>query len=314
MKYLRTFLLTLLFAIAILATAAVSWTDLELRHLPGHIEYLSSAQPMSIKRLTFASGMEEEVFRASSDKLMFGFDTVLGGRLRVFSIINQSFSDFVLALLRDSRLPMLTIQSGGNVLMMPSLSPDGRQIAYGGNSGIFVMAVDGTSKMQVSKVRFERDIKPTWFPDSRTLVVDSADCRVYMINLVTGQQKEVLDFGKAPAVSHDGKKIAYFSREGDEEDMSAFRHRSVNGLSWWRRVTWNDYLAVYIYDVATGKRSRITHNLQVETPPVWSPDGRYLAYTERRYKTTYNMYILNIETREVTKISGLEGKVMAWTE
>lgn len=89
-------------------------------------------------------------------------------------------------------------------------------------------------------------------------------------------------------------------------------NKPIEHLSWWKRFKWNDDKAVYIYDVDTHKSIKITKYYNIVSPLVWSPDGKYLAFTALWGATTYNMYILNVQTYEIRKIPGLEGQVMTW--
>lgn len=81
----------------------------------------------------------------------------------------------------------------------------------------------------------------------------------------------------SPAWSFDGKKIAYVSFEG---------HRA----------------AIYIQDVATGKREILTKFPGINGAPAWSPDGKKMALVLT--KTGYpKIYILDLATKRLERIT-----------
>ncbi len=81
----------------------------------------------------------------------------------------------------------------------------------------------------------------------------------------------------SPSWSPDGKKISYVSFEG---------HRA----------------AIYIQEIATGKREIISKFPGINGAPAWSPDGSKLALVLT--KTGYpKIYILDLATRQLTQIT-----------
>jgi hypothetical protein len=85
-----------------------------------------------------------------------------------------------------------------------------------------------------------------------------------------------------PRFSHDARRIAYggFSRGG--------------------------YRDIWIVDVATGERLRITHDRALDRGPVWSPDDRTLYFASDRTGIS-NLYAYDVETgalRQLTNVLG----------
>jgi len=81
----------------------------------------------------------------------------------------------------------------------------------------------------------------------------------------------------SPAWSRDGKKIAYVSFE-------------------------NQRAAIYIEDVATGSRQRISEFNGHNGAPAWSPDGRKLALVLSK-SGSYNIYMMDIASRKLTPLT-----------
>lgn len=81
----------------------------------------------------------------------------------------------------------------------------------------------------------------------------------------------------SPSWSPDGKKIAYVSFEGKNS-------------------------AIYIQDVLTGKRDRISAFEGINSAPDWSPDGSKLAMTLSKDGNT-EIYIMNLNSKRLQRIT-----------
>lgn len=71
-----------------------------------------------------------------------------------------------------------------------------------------------------------------------------------------------------PAWSPDGQRLAYASRQEDDN--------------------WD----IYIYDLASGGTSRMTFNLAFEANPDWSPDGQFLVYESYTREAHLDIYVM----------------------
>ena len=81
----------------------------------------------------------------------------------------------------------------------------------------------------------------------------------------------------SPDWSPDAKNIAYVSFE-------------------------NNRSGIYIQDVTTGRRQRVTSKPGINGAPAWSPDGTRLALTLSESGTP-QIYVLNIATRKLTRVT-----------
>jgi Tol biopolymer transport system component len=92
----------------------------------------------------------------------------------------------------------------------PAWSPDGRQIAFETDTGLFTMRPDGTRRRRLT-ARY--DSNPDWSPDGRLVAFDDfAD--IYVVAADGGRRRRLTsnpgpDF--QPAWSPDGRLIAYLS-------------------------------------------------------------------------------------------------------
>lgn len=193
----------------------------------------------------------------------------------------------------------------------PQFSPDGKDIAFVTvrpdfvhdryASTLQVLAVaSGDTRIVVQGLR---DLHlPRWSPDGRTLAfiatVGKQPPQIYRVPAAGGTPEQV---GDAPrgieqfAWSPDGRTIAYVTP--DASPISAADRRTHRDLF---EIRDDDYLIdkpavpshIWLLAVATGKARQLTRGETgvLETPPpfgggisapVWSADGRWLAYTQQ---------------------------------
>ncbi len=82
----------------------------------------------------------------------------------------------------------------------------------------------------------------------------------------------------SPAWSADGKMLAYVSFE--------------------RRVS-----AVFVQEVATGKRSMVSARAGINGAPAWSPDGKKLALTLSGSNGNLDIYLLDLTNQQLTRLT-----------
>lgn len=218
----------------------------------------------------------------------------------------------------------------------PSFSPDGKIIAYLfykyekepknwiDDSYLYLTKTDGSSDRQVSGLSYFIG-KPSWFPDSRRLAIASKDYKVYIVNTETGEERKIIDFGIAPTISHDGKRIAYLSKDVDDsikKKMIEYQlmSRKEYEETWMKKEDKREEMefsklfltnAIYLYDVDTGQSKKISDEGWIAQPAVWSPDDKYLVYNDRR-AVVNDIFVLDVKTGEKEQLKGKHGRVMVW--
>jgi eukaryotic-like serine/threonine-protein kinase len=147
-----------------------------------------------------------------------------------------------------------------------AISPDGKYVAYGDHSGLYLRSIDSGETRAVSlPAGFQSRIGTLeWFPDGGKLlaeVIGSEGIDLWVITTF-GEAAPQLLFrrGGQPAISPDGRLIAFVSGEyqGELEKAGAVLVGGINGESPRQFVT-------------GAPPERLSS-------PVWSPDGRWIAY------------------------------------
>jgi Tol biopolymer transport system component len=169
----------------------------------------------------------------------------------------------------------------GTTNISPSLSPDGRYVAFLSDEDLFsvdLYMADAQSGEIIRRLASANsdphsdalryiDSSGTWSPDSRFfayVVVSGGDNRLVIVNSDNGQVTRRISFDEwgigavsSPAWSPDGRYIALSGSVGGITDL-------------------------FIYDLDAEEVSRLTDDKHADLQPAWSPDGRTLAFASDR--------------------------------
>jgi TolB protein len=175
----------------------------------------------------------------------------------------------------------------------PAWSPDGRKIAIVGNldgkSGIYVMNADGSGLARLtSEVGWEGGL--AWSPDGRRLAFTRFGGRfseIYVMNADGSAQRRLPQDVRAGelAWSSLGNKLAFVSqRDGN--------------------------LEIYVMNADGTAQRRLTRNTVRDRSPVWSPDGRRIAF-----ESNWQVWVMNADgsaQRRLTR-NGARNFAPAWS-
>jgi hypothetical protein len=173
----------------------------------------------------------------------------------------------------------------------PAWSPDGTRVVFSGNVGLFVVNADGSNLTQLTS---GRDRSPAWSPDGSAIafsrLIDFSQDRCAIIRLdpacptdimtvapdgsnvrpITRNQPLADDYD--PAWSHDGTIIAYLHYSRGQRTRLLTRRLGA----------------------AASDTVRIDADVIVGSP-VWSPDGRSIAFGAGRADGTTDVAIVPAE-------------------
>lgn len=177
----------------------------------------------------------------------------------------------------------------------------------GGRKHIYQMDYDGFGPRRVTSDPI-LSLMPAWSPDRRALVYTT-----YHNNNQNNNQKIVrLELGKrlsqgnkrilvppsqtlnlTPAISPNGRLLAYASA---------------------KKFTKKSSTDIFMMDLSTGKKTRLTKWASAELSPTWSPDGRELAFTSDQTGRP-QIYIMKIDSKKIRRLTfeGRENAAPAWS-
>jgi len=152
----------------------------------------------------------------------------------------------------------------------PAWSPDGRTIAYttdaNGGQQVAIRPAEGGSEKLLTSFAEGYFYGPLFSPDGKTLAFTDGGHRLWTVRTEGGAPRQVaqdkLSEIHDQAFSPDGLWLAF--------SMSAVGRRRD----------------LYLYDIATGKLTRLGDGSGIDANPAWSPDGKYLYFTSNRHENT----------------------------
>jgi len=211
-----------------------------------------------------------------------------------------------LALTKISRLTSLPgIERDG------ALSPDGRQLAFAwkGESGedfdIYIQLIDAGSPVKLTDGP-ANDFCPVWSPDGRYVAFARSfgdESGFYVAPFMGGQERKLTDavflwppFLRVLDWSPDGRLLAVVDKESPQDPFS-----------------------IFLISVETRDKWKLTSPLVSASPegdscPVFSPDGRSLAFSRGAGSTFRDIFVMPVEGGEPKRlVSGQLTYGLDWT-
>ncbi len=180
---------------------------------------------------------------------------------------------------------------------------DSRRVAFVARSVerhvLYLMDMEKGDILQEIPTDLDGMNSPTWSPDGeRIAVVGLKDgfSDLYEVRLSDGRIRrmthDIYD-QRAPIWSRDGTSLAYSSDEPwFEPTRSPIEVARTHDL--------------FLLDVVSGEKRRLTHSLANDQHPAWSPDGKRLAFISDRSGTD-DLHVLDLDRMEVTQLTHVMG-------
>ena len=202
-----------------------------------------------------------------------------------------------------------------NSCVPTSWSPDGRQIAYWGNSdqgyGVYAIGTNGGNK-QIVEAGWTRDGSVSWSPDGRSIAYSEMrqldppfkrfGSDIFVVNS-NGSTRVNLTVNPAPmnisaSWSPDGKKIAYVASP--------------------KPFLWLPPHNIHVMNADGSDSVMLTQEERwgYEWNPTWSPDSRRIAFARQTpdgFKDIFSMNADGSDLRNLTQTHRVEEEYPAWS-
>src|SRR3954468_21275055 len=218
---------------------------------------------------------------------------------------------------RKFAAPLLTQRkSGGEIFLAPSLSPDGKNIAFLSN-GSFLRG-EGFIDLWLGDAetgkRIKRLVKSTFDPNFEEL-------RLLYSQSAFSPDGQQLAF----TAQSEGRDVLYLLDVKSRKETKRFKLplEGVTGPSWspdGKRIVFSGsnggLTDLYIVDIETEQMQRLTHDRYGDLQPQWSPDGKMIAFASDRGDTSSFTYlrfpkwrvtVLDLEKGVMTVLPGQGG-------
>ncbi len=181
----------------------------------------------------------------------------------------------------------------------PVFSPDGSSIAYSsdrtGNSDIWLIDREGGNPLQLTS-HLSDDRRPAWSPDGGWIYFTSfrsGNAAIWRIPRLGGVVEEVLEGADDPAISPDGRTLAFVRRDDSGhyrvavapvDDPEDFRFLTTSDDGFWfhrdptfspdgRTICYRSARDLWVVPLEGGQPERVTFDQDPVGPPAWSGES-----------------------------------------
>ncbi|MCI0432377.1 MAG: BamA/TamA family outer membrane protein [Gemmatimonadetes bacterium] len=214
---------------------------------------------------------------------------------------------------QDAGTRVLWEEGPGSLNISPSVSPDGRFVAFFGNRELFttdlVLADAETGRIIRTLSSPQRDAhmdaisfiqsSGSWSPDGEKfayIIIKDGDNQIAILDVQSADTEQRIPVPGIGAVTNvawspDGRSLAFSALRGGLSDL-------------------------YMMNLSDGSVEQLTNDKYADLHPAWSPDGRFIAFASDRgagtsfERLTYgemNLAMLDVDTRVVRVLDIFDG-------
>lgn len=155
--------------------------------------------------------------------------------------------------------------SSGAADRYPTWSPDGQQIAwFSDESGEYQLIIADQYGLNKKKIAIPNPtffFKPAWSPDGKFVAFTDTDYNLWYVNIANSAVKKA-----------DTERFAHPNRS-----MNPVWSPDSKWITYARLLD-NQFKAVFVHNVETGKSTQVTDGLSDCISPVWDESGKYLYF------------------------------------
>ena len=192
-----------------------------------------------------------------------------------------------------------------------ALAPNGKRSLFSARGDIFsVPSEDGATRDLTNTQGVDED-HPAWSPDGKTIAytTDVGGCQQIAIRPAEGGVEKVLTAFKdgylyGPSFSPDGKTLSFSDgahrlwlvgidggtpRQVAQDKFSEIHDQAFSPDSRWLAFSMtsvNRRRDLYMYELASGKTTRLGSGSEIDGAPAFSGDGKYLFFVSSRHENT----------------------------
>ncbi len=229
----------------------------------------------------------------------------------------------------------------GSIALFPSLSPDGKRLAYvsyrSGHPNVVIRGEDG---LIIGSTQFKgTTTSPSVGPDGRIAFASSKDgdsMEIYVASGVGSNARKLTRTRNAVNISprwnpKTGREIAFISdrggspqiylvdADGTSERPLLSRGGHMDSPAWspdgrFIAFTWDGGgggFHIHVADVASGQVLKLTREGRNENP-AWSPDSRHLAFQSNR-TGRWEIWAMHIDGSEPRQLTRTGGRSPSWS-
>ena len=219
-------------------------------------------------------------------ELLTGKKAVFGGKI-VFVSNKTGFKEIYQCDFDGYNVEQLT--NSFSIALTPSLSPDGRYLAYTDfSSGRPALAVRDLSNGSSSVVQEDGIcIDPGWRDNDEvaTTLSFEGDPEIYLVKTdgkVSRRLTSSNGIDISPTFSPDGSQMAFVSARNGQPQ-------------------------IFIQDFQSGRTRRLTFSGRYNTQPAWSPAGDKIAYTTMESDGEINIFVIGTDGSGIVKLTAHSG-------